>query len=119
MTAKLNLLVLNARDIEKAKQFFSVLGLRFEPEQHGEGQQHYTAIIDDLVLELYPPYEEQEFPQLIRLGFRIDSIDERISQLVEKGGDLIVNPYDSKWGRRAVVQYEDGHIIELIEEEYR
>ena len=50
----LSLVVLQARDVESAKEFYSRLGLSFIAEQHGTGPRHYSATLGQLVFEIYP-----------------------------------------------------------------
>ena len=50
----LNLLVLRCRDLERARAFYEVLGLRFTRHAHGSGPQHYAHEDERGVFELYP-----------------------------------------------------------------
>ena len=50
----LSLIVLQSGDIERAKDFYSLLGLSLAEERHGKGQLHYSATLGELVLEIYP-----------------------------------------------------------------
>lgn len=49
----LNLVVLRVADIEMSARFYSVLGIRFEKEQHGKGPVHLSGLIGSVLLELY------------------------------------------------------------------
>lgn len=52
---KLNLLVLRTARLAEMLDFYTLLGLDFEKEKHGNGPEHYAAVLDDgMVLELYP-----------------------------------------------------------------
>jgi len=50
---QLNLLVIRARDIDLAAQFYCALGLTFERHQHGNGPAHYAAATADWVFEIW------------------------------------------------------------------
>lgn len=49
----MNLVVLRCEDIEKSKPIYECLGFSFEKEKHGNGPQHYSSIVQDIVFELY------------------------------------------------------------------
>ena len=112
----INLIVLKVQNIERSKIFYSQFGLIFQSEQHGNGPQHYSCIINGLVFELYPASTNLNNPtQNIRLGFHV----ENLSQLFETIFDaekIITPPQNTLFGFRAVIMNHDGHIIELTEE---
>lgn len=53
-TPRLSYLVLYTQQMQEMVEFYTTLGLDFRPEQHGTGPLHYTAMISDIVLEIYP-----------------------------------------------------------------
>ena len=60
---KLNLLVLRTPKLEDLRRFYSALGARFDSERHGNGPEHYAAMLgDDIVLELYPMVDGSRRP---------------------------------------------------------
>lgn len=108
----LSLVVLQARDVESAKEFYSRLGLSFIAEQHGTGPRHYSATLGQLVFEIYPcRADAPSAPQ--RVGFRIPSVDETVETLRRRGTLVVTEPKPSSWGRRAVVEDPDGNRVEL------
>jgi catechol 2,3-dioxygenase-like lactoylglutathione lyase family enzyme len=50
----------------------------------------------------------------VRIGFRVDSVDELVPLVSEAGAEVVSGPHDSEWGRRAVVRDLDGHVVELV-----
>jgi catechol 2,3-dioxygenase-like lactoylglutathione lyase family enzyme len=55
------LLVLYTRRVEECRGFYSDLGLSFAAEQHGQGPQHYAAVLaDGAVFEIYPARPDRE-----------------------------------------------------------
>ena len=50
----LNLVVVYARNVEAATQFYGCLGLKFQSEQHGTGPKHFAATMGDAVLKSIP-----------------------------------------------------------------
>ena len=65
------LLVLYCARLEECRRFYGDLGLSFTAEQHGQGPQHYAAVLaEGLVFELYPARPDRESGAL-RLGFTV------------------------------------------------
>jgi catechol 2,3-dioxygenase-like lactoylglutathione lyase family enzyme len=65
------LLVLYCARLEECRGFYGGLGLSFTAEQHGQGPQHYAAVLaDGAVFELYPATPDRESGAL-RLGFKV------------------------------------------------
>ena len=110
-----NLLVLRSPDIHRARNFYlSALGLLMVLERHGDGPEHYSSSNDGFVFELYP-LGENELPTTgVRIGFNVDSADELVMNVREAGGEVVSDPHDSAWGRRAVIKDLDGHTVELL-----
>jgi predicted enzyme related to lactoylglutathione lyase len=109
----LNLLVLRSPDIERARSFYSALGLQFESHRHASGPKHLSASLHGGgVLEIYPAPDGIK-SQGIRLGFRVESVDLAVEALVRGGGSIESAVHESEWGRRAVVADPDGNKVEL------
>jgi lactoylglutathione lyase len=109
----LNLIVLRARDIERAALFYSKMGLRFQKHRHGRGPEHYSSFEGGFVFELYPLLDQAPTTGT-RVGFSVADVDGVFDRLTELGADVVVRPADSEWGRRAVVRDFDGHAVELL-----
>ncbi len=107
-----NLLVVRSRDIHRAVKFYQCFGLEFELHSHGRGPLHYAAEIGGLVFEIYPE-KEGKSTLGTRMGFCVKSVDETVARLAEFEVEVLTQPADSKWGRRAVVRDLDGHAVEL------
>lgn len=110
----INLLVLKVINIEETAAFYSILGLGFNIEQHGQGPKHYSSLLGSTVLEIYPANHES-ITTNIRLGFNVKSIQEILNKITILGGSVISQAKSTPWGLRAVISNSDGHIIELIE----
>ncbi|MCI0683166.1 MAG: VOC family protein [Gemmataceae bacterium] len=108
----LSLLVIQVKDIESAREFYSLLGLHFVAEHHGTGPRHYAATLGPLVFEIYP-CRNGGMAAPMRLGFRVPFLDETLELLRSRGVRMISEPKESPWGRRAVVQDVDGNHVEL------
>lgn len=46
--------VIKTADIERVRLLLETFGIVFKPEQHDKGPFHYSAVAEDLVLEIYP-----------------------------------------------------------------
>jgi hypothetical protein len=91
---KLNLLVLRTPRLEDMRTFYSALVARFESERHGNGPEHYAATLgDDFVLELYPCVDGAIPDPELRLGVRVDDVDEALRLIGQS-----VAPWQTKWG---------------------
>lgn len=109
-----NLLVLRSYDIHRAARFYQELGLLFTLERHGAGREHYSSSVNGFVFELYPLGQGRTPTTGVRLGFSVDSVDEFVPSLLALGAEIVTEPHNSEWGRRAVVRDLDGHTLELI-----
>src|SRR3954464_12450299 len=102
-TARVNLLVLRVADIDRAAEFYRLLGFEFLKHAHGTGPQHYASDADGFVFELYPATTEQVVSSSTRSGFVVPNVDDAAAKLSAfSGARLITAPKDSEWGRRAV-----------------
>lgn len=112
----LSLIVLRVADIESAVEFYSAIGLTFERERHGAGPQHFSTVLGDTVLELYPASER--FPvSTMHIGFAVASIETVLASLRILSAKIITEPKQTQWGLRAVVADADGHRVELIQQQ--
>jgi len=113
--AKLNLLVIRTRHIERLKNFCSALGIVFQAEQHGTGPLHYAGnLSDELVLEIYP-LADSEIDGTIRLGFLVEDLNRTIAALEAAGAIVLTWPRETKWGLQAIVRDPDGTRIEVLQ----
>ncbi len=114
-SASLSLIVLRARDVETAKQFYSSLGLTFAQEKHGNGPSHYATELGSFVFEIYPCRPGQPNVPL-RLGFRVRLLDGIVALLRERGTKIVSEVQSTRDGFRAVVEDPDGNVVELLSE---
>jgi len=112
----LNLLVIRTERINELSKFYEKLGLKFEYHKHGKGQMHYSTKIGELVFEIYPLLKNQEkVDNSLRLGFKVENLDNLIGELREKGVEILKEPLINKWGYYSLIKDIDGRKIELIE----
>ena len=113
MSTQLNLTVIRCNDIDTSAAFYQMLGLTFEKHRHGKGPEHYAAEMSACVFELYPANKSYPATTGTRIGFSVDDVDTTIETLREANAQILTEPADSPWGRRAVIVDPDGHKVEL------
>ena len=112
-SVRCNLVVLRARDLDRARAFYGALGLEFVRHSHGSGPIHLASEMNGQVFEIYPLSNRDQSTTSVRVGFSVPSVDAALPALLAAGGELISSPKDSPWGRRAVVADPEGHRVEL------
>ena len=108
---QLNLLVLRCKNIEKSKNFYEKLGLKFIKEQHGKSPVHYSTLIGQMVMELYPLKDGYNIENS-RLGFSLEVED--IHSYLDEVSIEIVSEYEFDDKSIVVVVDPDDRKIELI-----
>jgi lactoylglutathione lyase len=115
----LSLLVLRTAKMEATREFYRALGLELNQEQHGSGPIHFSCEVGNTILEIYPggngAAPERKSGGATMLGFSVNSLDALLSVLTTQATQVITEPKDSPWGRRAVVLDPDGRAVELSE----
>jgi lactoylglutathione lyase len=111
---RLSLVVLRSKDIHVSAKFYYVLGLHLELEKHGDGPEHYAAILGPSVLEIYPD-SFGESTKRTRIGFDVASIDRVLSEL-GASGILPKNISHVAGPKKSIVLPDpDGHQVHLTE----
>lgn len=110
----INLLVLRSGDPKKLAGFYNLLGLTFEYHKHGNSPYHYSALIGQSALEIYPLSKNQTEPdKYLRLGFNIDNFETIMEKLKESHIQFSSEPTQTDFGFMAVVSDPDGRKVEL------
>lgn len=113
--AFINLIAIRSSDLSLAEDFYNHLGVFFDRKRHGEGPEHLCGGGGfGPLLEIYPLAEDQFPTTSVRLVISIDDVDAYMDGMARLGAEIIENPHDTEWGRRAVVKDLDGHMIELV-----
>ena len=115
----MSLIVLRTGTIEAMLAFYRALGLTFVQEQHGTGAIHYSTVLGEVILEIYPA-EAGQAPDrktggATMIGIKVKSVDAVVEALQNMGIKPLSPPKDSAWGRRATVLDPDGRLIELTQ----
>ena len=108
----LSLLVLRSGDVEKARQFYELLGMSFSRHRHGTGPEHYASEDDRGVVEIYPRSGGEG--DATGLGFKVPDVRQTFDQFASAG--YKPSPIrDNDWGRSFVVRDPDGRRVEILE----
>ena len=72
-TTRMTLLVLYTTRLEECRRFYAGLGPGFTAERHGQGPEHYAAVLTDgTVFELYPARAGRQ-TNALRLGLAVEA----------------------------------------------
>lgn len=100
---RLTLVVLRCADLARASAFYEALGLKLQPERHGDGPDHLSCLLEGgTVLELYP--QGAKTTSGLRLGFTVPDVDAAIAAVRALGAAV----------NGTVVTDPDGHRVELV-----
>ncbi|MCE3227183.1 MAG: Glyoxalase/bleomycin resistance protein/dioxygenase [Bacteroidetes bacterium] len=111
---KLKLIVIRSTNIQQLSEFYSLFGLSFEYHKHGNSPYHYSAILNDTVIEIYPLAKSQTVAdEHLRLGFELDHFDEIISELKIRNTEFVSEPVQTEFGFMTIVKDPDGRKIEI------
>ena len=113
--ARLNLVVVRARDAARLADFYARLGLAFEKHRHGSGPEHFASENAGCVFEIYPLRPDAGPTQELRLGFAVNDLRQTMERLADAGAEIVTAPAESPWGLRAVIKDIEGHKVELTE----
>jgi predicted enzyme related to lactoylglutathione lyase len=116
---RLGLLVVFSDDMEKAAEFYSAIGLRFERHAHPPCGEHYSTLDDECVFEICQLPAGREKGPPMTFGFRVPSVDRAVEAAVTHGGRIKRKPQTADWGRSATVIDMDGNSILLMEKAER
>ncbi|HET9781516.1 MAG TPA: VOC family protein [Candidatus Dormibacteraeota bacterium] len=110
---------LNARGIDKAKQFYKkVFGWGTKDSPMGEGQGDYTEfkLGDESIaggMEMNPMVPQQ-VPSYWMVYFGTNNVDKAFEKAIELGGKEMVSPMDFPGGRFAIVSDPQGAMFGLM-----
>jgi hypothetical protein len=110
----LKLIVLRTHRLKELKSFYTMLGIEFVEEHHGNGPVHYAGAIGSAVLELYPlPKGAPEPDKSVRLGFAVPNLGSIASELGSTG--IRIGPSERN-SPVVVIKDPDDRVIELTQQ---
>lgn len=111
---EIRLLVIRTIEIAQLAEFYSLLGLTFEYHKHGKSPYHFSTLVGNTILEIYPLAKGQtEADKELRIGFALDEFENTIITLKEKGVEFVSEPMPTDYGFMAIIKDPDGRRIEL------
>ena len=100
--------------MERLADFYALLGLTFEYHKHGKSPYHYSALVGNTILEIYPLAKNQtEADKELRVGFALDNFENTITILKEKAVEFVSEPMQTDYGFMAIIKDPDGRRVEL------
>lgn len=110
---EIKLIVIRTKHLERLVDFYSLLGMQFEYHQHGNSPFHYSALVGNTVVEIYPLTKEQsEADKNLRLGFSVDDFESTLSHL-KNNNISFSEPNSTEFGHFVVLSDPDGRKVEL------
>jgi lactoylglutathione lyase len=111
---EIRLIVIRTSDAKRLSEFYSLFGLSIDYHKHGNSPYHYSTIIGQTVLEIYPLTKSQsEADRSLRLGLAIDHFDKTIQALKEQQIIFVAEPAQTDFGFMTIIEDPDGRKIEL------
>ncbi|MFF8314608.1 VOC family protein [Streptomyces lydicus] len=93
----IGLVVLYTERLEACRDFYAGLGLTFQREQHGEGPEHYAAVLGEgVVFELYPASSARPATGSLRLGLVVSAEDAAAARPAQPTGRRLVTDPDGR-----------------------
>ena len=111
----LNLLVIKTKNIQRLATFYSLFQIDFEYHKHSDNVFHFSAIIGEIVFEIYPLRENETADKTLRLGFFVKNLSDKIKILKSQNHKIISYPKETEYGIKATIEDPDGRKIELTE----
>ncbi|MCZ6793205.1 MAG: VOC family protein, partial [Planctomycetota bacterium] len=97
-------IVLWTSHYQESIDFYRMLGLPLEDEEHEKGPVHIACEIGPLHFALYEVNDGVHPPRggggHVQIGFRVDSADVIHQRLLETGTPVVIPPQNVPWGRR-------------------
>lgn len=110
---KLGAVILLVSDMNKSVQFYrETLNLPLKKESD-----EWTEFFNkETVLALHPVKRKEKLKsgQHILLGFSASDFDNTVDKLKEKGVVFFKNPKEEGFGKHAIIEDPDGHLISIV-----
>ena len=115
-------LILISEDPQALANFYqAVLGLTFEPEEHGGLATHFGVDIGEMHFGIHPPSNFQRAQvgnASTVVAFNVDSIAGIQAKALEHGATEVIAPNDEGFGMVATYRDPQGNLFELVELDY-
>lgn len=106
----------NTHDAEKARMFYKqLLDVSSEPLPDEKMVYHMLKKGDEMVGGVLQM--DQEWPKAVPAHwmayFAVDNVDEAMNNVIKHGGQVCIQPFDTPYGRIAVINDPDGAILSI------
>lgn len=108
----LSLLVLKTHQMEAVRRFYAALGVEFQQEKHDQGPIHFSGLLGNTVLEIYPLPPDRKSDVTTRLGVVVDDLSKVLETLVAAGQ---IGRKEPESGLLVVLRDPDGRAVELTQ----
>ena len=114
----MNAIILKTEKIEATSLFYNKLGLQLQEEFHENGPAHYASTLAGVHFAIYAlnPYSGPERRSKVRdtmIGFEVEDLQAALESLASFNAEMVVDPAEVPWGRRAIITDPDGRPVEL------
>lgn len=111
-------LVLFSAQPEQCAGFYSAAGVTLAQERHDEGPSHYAAELQGVHFAIYQAEGEirtagHRQPGEVFVGLYVDSLDETVTALRDRGAQQTGEHERMPWGCRVLFLDPDGRTIEI------
>jgi predicted enzyme related to lactoylglutathione lyase len=115
-TKHIDALIFSTAKAIEMTTFYKAIGMPLKDETHGDGPLHYACDLGGAHVAIYDSSESSLIPLGdSMIGFHVDSLEETLEKAKVAGAKVVVEPQEVHWGRRAVIEDPDGHLIEFNE----
>lgn len=117
MIKHVNAVIFKVKDLERSLQFYRLLGLKLEKEDHDGGPIHYACDLGNIHFALFEAESDQEFSagclKQSMVGFEMKDLNSVMSLIKETEYKVLKDIENVPWGRRAIIEDPCGRPIEL------
>jgi lactoylglutathione lyase len=112
-------LVLFTADLDRTVDFYRLLGLPLDVDDHDdEGPLHYACDLDGCHFAVFPAEGGGRAPAFRQAGasfpgFTVESVETVVEAVRAAGASVIQEPSPYPWGVRAVIEDPDGRPVEV------
>ncbi len=110
-------IILHTGKLDEMVRFYRALGIPLEEESHDGGPLHYACQLGGIHFAIYPGPSGQAPGRrrggATQVGFQMDSLEATLADARAAGAEILQEPEEVPWGRRAVIADPDGRPVEL------
>lgn len=118
MIKHVDAIVLFTTRTEECVKLYRALGLTLTEEQHEGGPRHWACDLGEVHFAIYGAKKGGDAVArptggATQIGFRVEDLGFAFAAAKSAGAEVVAEPEDVPWGRRAIVLDPDGRAVEL------